>query len=91
VSNLHLAVDNNVATLPIHNLMDLGDTARELGRRLDAGEYGNVLSVIALIATEDGLNTFTFGHARNGYELMGIFEAAKLQCFASDASEIDDG
>jgi hypothetical protein len=77
----------NIERLNVGNLMDLGETARELGRRLDDGEYGNVISVVSLIATEDGLATFTWGAPRNGYELMGIFECAKLQCFASTDEE----
>jgi hypothetical protein len=87
---LRLAVDNNVETLPIGNLMDIGGMARELGKRLDAGEFGNVMTVVTLVASENGLSIHSWGQAPNGYELMGIFETAKLQCFAADADLSDD-
>jgi hypothetical protein len=86
VSELRLAVDN-VSELPIGNLMDLGAMARELGKRLDAGEFGNVMTVVTLVAGNEGLSIHSWGEAPNGYELMGIFETAKLQCFAADADE----
>jgi hypothetical protein len=85
VTDIRLAVDNGVATLPIGNLMDVGGMARELGKRLDDGEFGEVTTVVTLIATDSGLSIHSWGQAPNGYELMGIFECAKLQCFAADA------
>lgn len=82
-------VASNVATLPIGNLMDMGGMARELGRRLDEGQFGKVMTVVTLVAGEDGLSIHSWGEAPNGYELMGIFETAKLQCFAADAGDDD--
>lgn len=80
-------VADNVETLPIGNLMDLGGMARELGKRFDAGEFGDVATVVTLVAGAEGLSIHSWGDAPNGYELMGIFECAKLQCFASDEAE----
>jgi hypothetical protein len=86
---LHLAhdADSNVETLPIGNLRDLGGMAEELGERLRAGEFGNVSTVVTLIAGPDGLSIHSWGDAPSGYEMMGIFECAKLQCFAADADD----
>lgn len=86
---LKLAVDNNISTLPIGNLLDLGGMARELASRLDAGEFGEVTTVVTLVASADGLSIHSWGHAPSGYELMGMFECAKLQCFAADADSLD--
>lgn len=80
-------VSDNVEQIPISHMMDLGGMARSLGDRLDSKEFGNVCSVVTLIAAEDGLSIHSWGQAPNGYELMGIFEAAKLQCFAADAHD----
>jgi hypothetical protein len=88
---LRLAVDNNVETLPVGNLMDLGGMARDLGRRLDDGEYGNVTSIVTLVASDAGLAIHCWGENPSGYELMGIFEAAKLQAFAAADADNDDG
>jgi hypothetical protein len=91
MAELHLAVDNNnVSQLPIGNLMDMGAMARELGRRIDSGEFGNALMIVTLVASENGLAIHSWGEAPSGYELMGIFETAKLQCFAADADLSDD-
>lgn len=78
----------NVETLTIGNLMDLGGMARELGRRLDANEFGPVTTIVTLIATPDGIAVHSWGENPSGYGLMGMFECAKLQCFAADA--LDD-
>lgn len=76
----------NVEPLGISNLRDLGAMARELGDMFDEGEFGDALTFVALIVTDDGLRIKTSGENPNGYQLMGIFEAAKLQCFAADAA-----
>jgi hypothetical protein len=54
---------------------------------LRAGEFGNVSTVVTLIAGPDGLSIHSWGDAPSGYEMMGIFECAKLQCFAADADD----
>lgn len=83
---LKLVHDANVATIPIANLNDLGGMARDLGERLDGNEFGDVVTIVTLIVTEDGLSIHSFGECPSGYELMGMFETAKLQCFADNVA-----
>lgn len=80
---------SNVEELPIDNLMDLGGVARKLGQRLDEGAFGDVITVVTLICTADGLAIHSWGENPSGYELMGMFESAKLQVFAEDAITIE--
>lgn len=87
MSELRLAVDNSVSTLPVANLKDLGGMARDLGKALDNNEFGNVVTLVTLIVTDDGLSIHSFGECPSGYELMSMFETAKLQCFAEGVSE----
>jgi hypothetical protein len=58
-----------------------------LDARLRAGEFGNVSTVVTLIAGPEGLSNSLMGRAPSGYEMMGMFECAKLQCFAADADD----
>jgi hypothetical protein len=84
---IKLAIDNesNVAPLPVYNVMDLGAMSRELGELFDEDAFGNVSSVVTLIVTDEGLRIKCSGENPSGYQLMGIFEAAKLQIFADNA------
>lgn len=46
------------------------------------------VGVITVVVTADGLRIAWFGEDYSSYELMGLFEAAKLRVFADDM--IDD-
>jgi hypothetical protein len=81
-------VSDNTVELPVGNLMDIGGMARRFADDIDAGEYGEVVRTIALIETPTGLVILGWGENTSAYELMGLFEAAKLRVFADDA--IDD-
>jgi hypothetical protein len=79
-----LKLVSNVEKLPVCNLDHLVSGAKELARRLEDGEYGEVISVITVIAKTDGLGVYTFGSKRNGYEMMGLLDSAKFSIFVSD-------
>lgn len=81
-----LVVDNeNVSELPIRNLSDIANMARGFADDLEAGEHGDLERAVLIIQHEDGtLTTFGWGENTSPYELMGIFEAAKLRVFADD-------
>jgi hypothetical protein len=87
---LRLVHDANVESLPVYNVRDMGAMARELGDMFDEGEFGQALTFVALIISDEGLRIKTSGENPNGYQLMGIFEAAKHQCFAADMTEEDE-
>lgn len=87
---MKLVVDNeNISTLPIRNLSDIANMARGFADDLEAGEHGDALRAILLVQGDDGsLLTFGWGENTSPYELMGLFEAAKLRVFADDL--VDD-
>lgn len=85
---MKLVIDNDtVATLPIGNLMDIGGMARRFADQLDAGEYGEVVRTLTVVETDTGLVILGWGENVTAYEMMGIFEAAKLRVFADDVIE----
>jgi hypothetical protein len=86
---LRLAVDN-VSELPVGNLRDIPAELRELANTVERGEAGDVESCIFLVVREGGISIYVRGESCSAYELMGLFEAAKLRVFADDAVE-DDG
>ena len=85
---LGLVVDNsNVTELPVGNLMNLADMARRFADGIEAGEFGHTTRAIVVVETETGLAMMTWGEGATPYEMMGLFEAAKLNVFADHAVE----
>lgn len=80
--------DSNIETLPIGNLMDIGGMARIFADDVDAGKWGEVERTLVVIQNENGLTILGWGENTSAYEMMGVFEAAKLRVFADDA--LDD-
>ena len=80
---LRIVSDNTVA-LPVGNLRDVAAMARRFADQIDAGEHGAVDRVICIAENESGINIFGWGENTTAYELMGLFEAAKLRVFAED-------
>jgi hypothetical protein len=81
-------VSDNTVELPVGNLMDIGGMARRFAEDMDAGEYGDVFRTVVIVQREDGaLHILGWGENTCAYELMGLFEAAKLRVFADDAIE----
>ena len=78
----------NVETIPVGNLMDMPGMLRRMADQVEAGEHGDLVSIISLVVRADGMTIHSHGEAISHYELMGLFEAAKLRVFADDA--IDD-
>ena len=82
---IELAVDNsNVMLLPIGNLMDIASMARRFADAVEAGEYAKPTRAIIIVERPDGLSILSWGEGTSAYELMGLFEAAKLRVFADD-------
>lgn len=78
-----LAVDN-VTPLPVTNLMDLAANVRLLADTIENGKH-ETRSLIIVSVGAGGLSIYVKGENCSPYELMGLFEAAKLQVFADDA------
>jgi hypothetical protein len=82
---MKLVIDNeNVSHLPIRNLADIAGMARGFADDIDQGRWGTVDRVICLVENEDGIRILGWGENTSAYELMGMFEAAKLKVFAED-------
>lgn len=81
---LRLVSDNAEPGLPDYG--NIPEMLRQYANELEAGQYGDVASVILLL---DGpnLNWLGCGEEPTPYELMGLFESAKLRVFADDVIE----
>lgn len=85
---LRLVPKDNVAPIPVGNLQDIAGMARRFADQLDAAEFGDVIRSVVIAQRDDGsLTIFGWGENSSAYELMGIFEAAKLRVFADDLIE----
>ena len=84
---IELAVDNTVVTLPVGNLSDIAGMARRFADQIEAGEYSGPTRAIVIVDRDDGLTVLSWGQGLSAYELMGIFEAAKLNVFAEDLAD----
>lgn len=84
---MKLVVDN-IAELPIRNLGDIANMARGFADDVDAGDWHDIHRAVVVVQGEDGtLTLLGWGENTSSFELMGIFEAAKLQVFADHVSE----
>lgn len=87
MADIRLVSDNtNVEQLPVRNLADIAGMARGFADDVDAGRWGTVDRVVAIVENEAGIVILGWGENTTAYELMGIFEAAKLRVFAEDLS-----
>jgi hypothetical protein len=65
----------------------VSDELRQLAAAIDRGEWGEVVSGVILIENANGIHTVGIGEQATAYEMMGMFEAAKLKVFAEDFCE----
>lgn len=84
---LRLVSDSNVEELPVGNLQDIAGMARRFAGYVDDGQWGQISRAIVLVEHEGGMTILPWGEATSPYELMGLFEAAKLRVFADDIIE----
>lgn len=62
----------------------ISDELRQLAAAIDRGEWGIPVSAVLLIENASGIHTVGIGEQATAYEMMGMFEAAKLKVFAKD-------
>ena len=62
----------------------ISDELRQLAAAIDRGEWGEVVSGVILIENANGIHSVGIGEQATAYEMMGMFEAAKLKVFAED-------
>jgi hypothetical protein len=83
-----LRLVDNVAELPVGNLMDIAGMARRFASDVDNGEWPDIHRAIVIVQGEDGTLTIVgWGENSTAFEMMGICEAAKLQAFADYVSD----
>lgn len=83
---LRIVADNTVE-LPVANVRDIPAMLRAYADDIDSGMFGELTSVITVAVSPDGIAIAWYGENCSAYELMGLFEAAKLRVFADDAIE----
>jgi hypothetical protein len=69
---------------------NVAESLRLYAAEIEAGRYGEVICALLVIETPDEIKTLGCGEDPTPYEVMGIFEAAKLQAFADQANGLFD-
>jgi hypothetical protein len=82
-------VSDNVTELPIGNVQDIPEMLRLLADDIEEGQWGDVATLIGVMVGPEGVAHVTYGEAGSIYDLMGIFETAKMQVFADHANDDD--
>lgn len=73
---------DNVVGIPC--LADIPAQLRKFADAIERGQYGEVVSVYALIDTPDNLHTEVFGEELSRYEALGILAFAQAACIGLD-------
>jgi len=77
-----LIVNNdNAETVEVSIESEIAQAARKFADAVEAGEFGEVLSVYVLIDTEENLFTEQWGDELSRYEALGLLEFAKMMPF----------
>jgi hypothetical protein len=75
---LKVAVDNtNIEAFPGPNLRDIALMARKFADSVDAGEFGELETVLVMIEGSDGIQTLGWGDSISFRETIGSLEIAK--------------
>lgn len=83
--SLKLVHDSNVVSFDGPNYGDVPGCLRRLADEIEAGIHGELFRAVLILQAEESLALAKLGEATTPYELMGLFEAAKLRVFADDA------
>lgn len=84
---LRLVSDNHDPEGP--DYANIAEMLRQYAGELEKGVYGEVFSVVVVLECAARPIILGCGEEPTPYELMGIFEAAKLQAFADHV--VDEG
>jgi hypothetical protein len=74
-------VSDNTVELPVYNFQDIAACARRWAEQVVAGEQGEIVRALVVTETSEGIALSLWGDNANGYELMGILEAAKFRAY----------
>jgi hypothetical protein len=74
----------NIEKLDVYNFQDIAGCARRFADQLEAGEQGEPSRIIVVAELPEGLAINVWGENVNGYELVGMLEAAKLHAYEAN-------
>lgn len=66
----------NIVSLPVNNLNDIARMARQFADDLEAGKYAGTTTVVVAMECDEGLISFGWGDADDGFRVAGLFHAA---------------
>ena len=87
--SLSLVEPDNLVTIHKAHVTNIAAMARQFADDIEAGDFSVVHNALVVIMRDDGLTILTWGEGASPYEMMGAFEAAKLNVFADTV--IDEG
>lgn len=67
---------DNIVNLDRPGLNDIAAMARKFADDIEAGEYGDALTALVLVDTEDELHTLCWGEGLTRYESAGMLSLA---------------
>jgi hypothetical protein len=80
---------DNVEELPVYNFQDIAGCARRFADQLDAGELPDLIRAIVVVHTPEGIGINVWGENSDGYELLGLLEAAKVRAYEANVLDED--
>jgi hypothetical protein len=82
-----LRVVDNVTQLDVYNYQDIANCARRFADQLEAGEGPEPSRAILILDTPEGIALCVWGENANGYELLGLLEAAKMHAYEANLGD----
>lgn len=79
-------VSDNTVELPVYNFQDIVACARKWAEQLETGKQGEPFRVAVIALSDEGIAISVWGESADPHQLMGLFEAAKLQVFADSVT-----
>lgn len=67
----------NIVEFPKPSLHDIPQMLRNIADDIEAGEFGNALSGVMMLETDQTFHTFGWGDAE-GFKAVGMFHAAAV-------------
>jgi hypothetical protein len=80
-------ISDNTIELQVYNFQDIVACARKYADQLEAGEQGEPIRAILITEHGDGIALSVWGDSLNGYEMIGILEAAKFRAYEANVSD----
>lgn len=79
--------DADIIPIGLSNPRLIPDMARDFAARVEAGEFGEIISTMVVIESTDGIATAFWGETPTRVEIIGLLELAKAQTIAEALEE----